>query len=471
MPTKPKLSRAAAGLLAGLGLLAGCAKPAPEFENLVLVMVDTLRSDHLPSYGYGRDTARLLGELAREGVQVQGLAASSWNKASIGTLLTGLHPQRHQAITRADSLPSTVAYLPALLDGAGFTTAAYVGNRNAGKHFGFDRGFDHFYQFRPAAKVDGRKVTERSLALAAKLQKPFFLYVHYVDPHDPYRPRKAWFGAKPGAEVVQPLSLAATGQPPTAEQLAALRDAYDGEIRELDDDLRRLVQGLGDKGLLEKTLVVVTSDHGEEFGEHGGLTHGSTLYEEMVRVPLILWSRQGLEPRTSAARFHQVDFAPSLLAALGVVPPKGDPPPFDGADRWQTLVSGTLPAAEPAFFHLDLDRKAMLALRRGDQKLVHGADAPHDRLFDLAADPGERQATGEGPAVAGLRQELLRHHNALGIAAAKREVKSLGEEDRKGLAALGYLALDTPEKELAHRRMPRKLDRDAGFAAKTNAPP
>ncbi|HEX2224774.1 MAG TPA: sulfatase-like hydrolase/transferase, partial [Thermoanaerobaculia bacterium] len=166
--------------------LTGCGGRAPRFDNLVVVMVDTLRSDHLPSYGYERDTAPYLTRLADEGIQLQGYAVTSWTKPSVASLLTGLHPQRHQAISRSDRLPPEAPYLPEILAGEGMRTAAYIGNLNAGRKWGFDRGFHSFDQANGARKMDGSRVTTRALDLARGLQPPYFLFVHYVDPHDPY---------------------------------------------------------------------------------------------------------------------------------------------------------------------------------------------------------------------------------------------------------------------------------------------
>lgn len=459
------------GALLWLGLVTGsCTPEPPHFQNLVLVMVDTLRSDHLPCYGYPRDTAPHLCQLAAEGWQLDAYPTSSWTKPSVASLLTGLQPQRHQAIGRADSLPATVPYLPEELARAGFDTAAYVGNRNIGRKFGFDRGFRRFEMTRATGKVDGRRVTDETLALLPDLKSRFFLYVHYVDPHDPYRPEEPW--REPGAALdrrpyVQPQRLRSGEDPMEEDTIPRLIDQYDGEIREVDEEIRQLLAALGDAGLLEGTLVVVTSDHGEEFGEHGGLTHGTTLYEELLRVPLVFWTRGGLPPAPKDRSFYQLDFRATLLEALGVSEggdPAGDE---EGTSRWRALARGAdLGSGEDRFFHLDLDTRGAIALERWPTKLIHDAHAPHDRLFDLRDDPVELSpATTATPELEELRRRLVNHHNRETALAAERRRETVDDETRRGLAALGYLQLDTPQEELEERTLPERIDRDHGLAA------
>jgi arylsulfatase A-like enzyme len=451
-------------------LLTACGEPPPpRFDNLIIVMIDTLRSDHLASYGYERDTAPFLGELAAEGIQLQGYAASSWTRSSIATLLTGLHPQRHQTTGRRDSLPAGVAYLPELLAQAGFTTAGYAGNMNASGKWGFRRGFASWRQCSPQGKVPARRVTREAMEMLPTLKPPFLLYVHYVDPHDPYRPEVPW-GTNDSEErppYVQPQPLRAAGPPPWDPQdIARMVDQYDGEIREMDREIRRLFEALRERGLLKKTLVVVTADHGEEFAEHGGLTHGVTLYEEVLRVPFLLWSSRGLPHYASEAPFHQVDFLPTVLEALGLG--RRIPPRLDGVSRWREVITGASPTPGDLFFHLDLSGRGALALHRPPQKLIHRNAAPHDLLFDLESDPGEAQpldpATEEAADFT-LKRDLLRHHNRLGTLAARRELAAMDDESRHALAALGYLALSTSDEELAARAVPRLLDRERGLAA------
>ena len=424
------LVRSTAGILLAAALV-GCSPEPPHFENLVVILVDTLRADHLPCYGYDRDTAPHLCRLAAEGWQLDASPTSSWTKPSVASLLTGVSPQRHQAIGRADSLPVGLPYLPAELAAAGFDTAAYVGNRNVGRKFGFDRGFRRFEMTRATGKVDGRRVTDEALALLPELEQPFFFYVHYVDPHDPYRPAQAWHdpGTPPDPRpYVQPQRLRSGEEPMKADTLSRLIDQYDGEIREVDTEIDRLLGALGDRGLLDRTLVVVTSDHGEEFGEHGGLTHGTTLYQELLTVPLIFWTPGGLPAVASRRSFYQLDFRATVLEALGVSAP---PPESDeGVSRWRELRrGGDLGRSEDRFFHLDLDGRGSVALEHGPAKLILDVAAPHDRLFDLADDPGEQHPeTTATPELEELRRRLATHHNRETARAAERRRETLDDD-------------------------------------------
>lgn len=442
-------------------LLAGCEGPPPKFDNLVVVMVDTLRSDHLPGYGYERDTAPYLARLGDEGIQLQGYAVTSWTKPSVASLLTGLHPQRHQAISRSDRLPPEAPYLPEILSNRGFRTAAYIGNLNAGRKWGFDRGFQSYDQANGARKMDGFRVTNRALDLARGLQPPYFFFVHYVDPHDPYRPRRPW-GAegRPAQGYFQPRALQGRAEPVTPEEMQQLRDQYDGEILEVDQEIERLLRELRNRGLLERTLVVVTADHGEEFGEHGGLTHGRTLHEEMLQVPFILWSEEGLPHRRSEEAFYQLDFAPTMLEALGHPVPDG----MDGLPRWRETVNGRGQGDRDLFFHLDLEGNGILALTSSRLKLLHANRPPFNRLTDLARDPRESgEPLADPEAQRRLFERLIGHHNALAGKALERRTTDLDPSLRRNLAALGYLQVDTPQHELEARAIPPRLSPRIGL--------
>lgn len=448
--------RGLAVVLLALGA-SGCG-PRPAFDNLVVIVVDALRSDHLPSYGYARDTAPYLTRLAGEGIQLQGYSVSSWTKPSVASLLTGLAPQRHQAISRSDHLPAAAPYLPELLRKAGFDTAAYVANLNVGREWSFDRGYRVFLQPNGTQKVDGQRVTGSLLAGTRDLERRFFLYVHYVDPHDPYVPRKPWAGGR----YVQPRQIERGRFPMDDATLQQLRDQYDGEIAEVDREIEHLLAELRKRGLLKRTLVVVTADHGEEFGEHGGLTHGHTLYEEVLRVPFLLWSENGLPRSNSGNHFYQLDFLPTMLAALGEKVPEK----LDGRSSWPEILESR-PVARPLYFHLDLDRQGALAVLDFPRKLIHGVQEPVNRLYDLDSDPGERSPqTDSGGA---LLTELLRQHNRGGRQAFERRTGDVHGKLRESLAALGYLRSETPDAELRERVIPPRLDPERGLLSASAA--
>jgi arylsulfatase A-like enzyme len=433
------------------------------FRNLIVVMIDTLRADHLPSYGYHRDTAPHLARMASEGIQLDGYPASSWTKPSVATLMTGHSPQRHQAIGRTDVLPEDVPYLPAWLDDRGFLTVAYVGNRNAGRKWGFGRGYDRFRQNRPAGKPDGLEINERTLNMMQGVEPPYLLYVHYVDPHDPYEPAHPWGVEDPHDHPwIQPRRLERAQSTATEADFEAMRDQYDGEIAEVDAAIEQLLAELGARGLLEDTLVVVTSDHGEEFGEHGGMTHGQTLYEEVLHVPLILWAEARLSPCADSRPFHQIDLAPTLLVALGFDPPEG----VEGRNRWPELADCRIEGdSEPLFFHLDLDERGALAVRRETAKVIVSAETESEPLrgqrFDLENDPEELAPSPLDASSETLLDRLLRHHEREGARAFGRTEGVLvrDSEDWRALAALGYVDESETEDELGRRVLPSSIER------------
>jgi arylsulfatase A-like enzyme len=470
-------ARAAFGVLAA-ALLSSCGTPRPEpprFTNLVLIVIDTLRSDHLASYGYDRPTAPFLDRLAEEGIRLQGMAASSWTKPSVATLLTGVYPQRHGANTRADKLPASVPFLPEILQGRGFSTVGYTANWFTGPSFGFDRGFDTFLEVWPPEplreqmyrnpaspdKPHATWATDSALELARSLQPPFFLSVHYLDPHDPYTPAAAWGEETAAADgFVQPAELdpRATNEGQTRQ----LIDQYDAVIREVDDEIARLFEGLRRAGLLEETLWVVTSDHGEEFLDHGNLTHGKTLFEEVLRVPLLFWSSSGLEPQTVGTRFHHVDFLPTVLQALGLEVPEV----LDGVGRWSAVSVGAPPQFEESLHHLDLDATAALAMSSPPWKLIHqkragareGEASATNLLFHLDSDPAERVHREDHSAIReSLLRELISRHNGFPGPMEPVESVHFDETMRRDLAGLGYLDTSTPQDDLERRNIPDRL--------------
>ncbi|MEM7581805.1 MAG: sulfatase [Acidobacteriota bacterium] len=432
-------------------LALGCQKavePTPraevrDFENLLVIMIDTLRSDHLPSYGYERPTAPFLSQMASEGIQLQGYAASSWTRSSVATLLTGLYPQRHQAIGRNDKLPDAVPYLPELLAEHGFHNLAFVTNGNVSQQFGFDRGYSGFEERFHFGKPEARQIADEVLARSGELRSPFYLYIHLIDPHDPYVPKQAWQrpDADP-ADFIQPGAIKSGEIPLDDHAVSWMIDQYDAEILEMDRAIQKMIEGLEAAGVLDSTLVVVTADHGEEFGERGGVGHGTTLHEEVIRVPYVLWASDGLPVYQSASAFHQVDFLPTTLEALGVAAPPG----LDGASLWAALQDPGYRSPDERLFHLEIDGHQALAMMTPQFKVIRRQQEPQELAYDLARNPdeltGEANSELDAEQAKALRRRMVRLDRQLKKRRFKGETTEATGVVRQQLAALGYLGGD-----------------------------
>ena len=341
-------------------------------------------------------------------------------------------------------------YLPEILAQADYSTAAYVANVNVGRKLGFARGYEQFGQVRGSHKLDAAQVNNRAIGFLDGLQEPYFLYVHYVDPHDPYEPEMAWGESEPEARL-QPRPLLRERERLTSAETGQLIDQYDGEILETDRAIEQLLQELEARSLLDETLVVVTSDHGEEFGEHGRYMHGRSLYQEVIRVPLIFWSPD-FEFTTELEQMHHIDVARTLLDAVGIAEPS-----VGGNSRWQEL-HGSAIKPSPYFFHLDLDGVGALATLDGAQKLIHENRGPELLVYDLDHDPQETspqvfKISDRPPLLA----ELFRHHNAEAERAADSARGEIDSETLEALAALGYLESGSEAPLPEGRSVPAKL--------------
>jgi arylsulfatase A-like enzyme len=452
--------------------IVGCGKPPPKAKNIVLVVIDTLRQDRVSAYGYPRLQTPFLDELAANGARADGLSPTSWTKPAVATILTGLHPLRHQLAAGGDVLPTEALTLAELLKAEGYSTMALSTNGLVSRGWGFGRGFDVFLaswlmgcdRFAPSAQVN-----EDLLPRLAELHPPFFLYVHYLDPHQPYDPPATWDGQPLPTELAALAPLKEGELLPDRGEvqsgvLAAASELYDGEVRANDDSLRDLVLRLRELGLDRETLLVVTSDHGEEFFEHGRPGHGKSLYEEVTRVPLVLHAPGVVPAGTKLPTVGLADLVPTVLDLLGIHPRLPEGYRFDGRS-WaaelragRELADGT--AGSPGeLLYLESEADAGLAYYSGGDKLLIGRNPYLKEFFDLESDPGERQnlvgrperRAAFGRAAAGLSErysELLR--TALGRRSTTSDSKLVQE-----LAALGYVKFFNTHS--ARRAFPRRL--------------
>jgi arylsulfatase len=398
-------------LLLPIGLAAAaCGGEAGRSDrppNVVVYLVDTLRKDHLSVYGYPRETSPRLAEFARDAVRFEtAYSPTSWTKPAVASLLTGLTPLRHGAISRSDRLDPGVRLLPQYLAPAGYHSAAFVTNPYVLPLWGFAEGFDEFVDVKGAGPVP--RADEVNEAVFRHLQEdraePFFLYLHTVDPHFPYEappPFDASF-PRPGPEEL------ASRNPRLAARarLASVVADYDGEIRFSDHEFGRLVDFLEARGLYRDALVVFTADHGEELRERGELGHGLGLFEEVVQVPLLVKfpgnAHAGRVVRTPA----------SLLDVL---------PTAEGMDLLELLRAeqGGEARSRPLFLDLDLmgvkDHRIVAAgVVWGGYKLLDSHEPRRRvRLFDLVRDPGEkRNAAPREPALTEHLRSVLAEHRS-----------------------------------------------------------
>ncbi len=292
-------------------------------KHLVFVSIDTLRSDRLGVYGHDRDTSPHLDALAQRGVVFeQAVSASHWTLPSHGTLFTGLHPHQHGAVDRPSRALAQVPTIATVLADAGFTTRASAAGIWVDEAHGFARGFERFETGRAPANLR----FERACDMLQDPGERLFLFVHSFQVHEPLDPPQAfdrWSGDGHERWRLPLTSTWLNGIEPSEQDLEHIRGLYDGEIAFTDHALGGFLACLDESGLAQDTLVVVTSDHGEAFMEHGTMGHGE-LYPEHLRVPLIMAHpvlHADAEPRVSVVA-PAVDVLPTILEILGVTAPE-----------------------------------------------------------------------------------------------------------------------------------------------------
>lgn len=435
---------AAAALLAAVAALpAACGRPRP--DSVLLVVVDTLRPDHLGAYGYERPTSPALDDWAAEGrLFERAYATSPWTLPSVASILTGLEPARHGAGgPRADTekrsftaLADGVGTLAEWLAADGWATAAIVNNPFLHEKFGVARGFES-WDYAVAGRTRSRRADEAVDAALTWLdgvgERPWLLVLHLFDPHLAYDAPAPYLGRFTGGEPPAERRRRPSWIRERVRQgdfdLAPLAGAYDEEILFVDGQLERLRRGLEERGLAGRTLVVLTSDHGEELGDHGGFEHGHTVYDELLRVPLVLIG-PGVEPGRSREPASLLDVAPTILEALGREVPRELP----GAS-----LLGPRPRARTLVAERTLYGEEEKAAIRWPWKLLWAPRSDEVRLFDLATDPGERaDVAAREPEVAARMKALLETLERVG-ARTQGGAAALDAETERELRSLGYV--------------------------------
>jgi len=390
-------------LLLFVVIWSGCGRDRSRL-NVIWITFDALRADHLGCYGYPLPTSLFIDSLAARGVRLDmAISQAPATKASVASMFTSLHPSIHKARAHGargrvgDVLPAGAATLAERFTAAGFLTAGFVANPHLQRNFGFDHGFEvcRYLSVGPVAKAD--KVLGNTLEWLRGeprvREENFFVYIHLMDTHFPYEPPRPHRGmfvnpALEGCQVVYTNGLPEI--PPTDDEMRYLRGLYDGALHFADDQLRIFVEGLERQGLLKNTLVIVVADHGDEFLDHGGLGHGSSLYSELIRVPAIFFCPERFPAgRVIRSPVSIVDLGVSLLSLSGI---EWDPRTVTGRDI-SGLLSGARDDPEDLSEALPVlsERSIQRAVISDGHKYIFRGNKPGngEKLFDLAGDHRE----------------------------------------------------------------------------------
>jgi arylsulfatase A-like enzyme len=434
--------------------------------NFIVISIDTLRAGNLGAYGYAAETSPFLDELARDSSVLfeYALTTSASTPQAHMSMFTGLYPSVHGITTGAENLPGRMITLTEILREAGYETGAVTEDGLVAPHYGFARGMSSFREnksadlFSPTGQVD--HTVEQSLGwLRRNSRKKFFLFVHTYQVHDPYSPPPAY--EKHFTPYLHEGRTYAYEELP--EHLRLMRE-YDREIRYTDEQLGLLLEGLRTLELDESTVVFVTSDHGEEFLEHGHYKHGAHLYDhEILRVPLIVWGPGTVRgPRRIETPVSLVDLMPTILDLAGL-PQVED---LQGISLAPSLTEDEAPprrdlfaeawggAVGPDFGAIPWKRPA-LAVRNARYKYImaaaDGPDGPRFELYDLVSDPRERKnIAGREPdpwpegrrKLLGYRAKSAKIQRALLGGVSMERAKGMIPIDRRReekLRAMGYI--------------------------------
>jgi arylsulfatase A-like enzyme/uncharacterized membrane protein YbhN (UPF0104 family) len=437
--------------------------------DVLFIVLDTLRADHLPVYGYNRIRTPHLDAFSRDAIRFEhAYVNSSWTRPSFASLLSGRLPSSHGVMAKNDALPDAVQTLPEVLKKAGWQTFGLATNYNVAPYFNFHQGFDDYRYLEPNFVLGADDISAKLLLvqflkqrietwrasrgrveagtayqdaavvnraifdwLADKPKEPWFMFVGYMDPHDPYfeHPYNGTGFAR------------AAHLKPDPVQAPRLKQLYDGEIAYWDDHFGKLIARLKAGGHYESMTIIVTSDHGEEFADHGGFWHGTTLYDEQLRVPLLIKLPQNQRGSSVVTHWVQsIDVMPTLLRQLGL--------PVPAAVQGGDLFEGT----ELVYAEENHEGNVLEAVRErrqaGAYKLIK-ANAGNPRglldteLYDVQKDPLEHTnlAKGDKPLAQHLNDTLSAASKIARHGAVRRTPVNVehDQDATEKLRALGYV--------------------------------
>jgi arylsulfatase A-like enzyme len=455
--------------LATIAWIAG-APDRPRRPDIIVLVIDTLRADRLAHHGNTANLTPFLDSLAdRSNFVPYAYAQAPWTSPSVASLFTSRYQSQHGIVILNSVLSASEITIAETLQSAGYATACYSANGLLSKYFGYDQGFDvHKAQLNMEKNAPTRRASElveRAMAWLDRVagthgeRPPVFLYFQFMETHAPYAPPKEFLdrirGDKPPLDVGI-LNEAAVGTVPPSDEMARdIEDVYDATVIEIDVELRKLFAKLDERGMLEDSLVVVTADHGDEFHDHGGMSHNHTLYNELLHVPLLVRTPGQSSGNVVSRVVGLVDVAPTILELAGIA----RPPTFEG----RSFAADLEPQDVRSWAGRFLDRlfddgpepfaysERVNALSQEEPPTSHarsliGATSKviesmggTRTFYDLAADPREQRpnALPERDREK-LVAALERMHEHVSRTAPHGERHELDEQQKEALRALGY---------------------------------
>jgi len=467
---------------AGYASLAALPSKAAQYHepakgpNVILIAADALRADYLKLYSQEAETSTPgLEALANDGILFRHhVSQASWTKPSFATIFSGLYASSHTATSKMAMLPDSVNTFPEILQGGGYYTKGFSNNGNIASSFNFNQGFSDYvdphvrlyfdagasasdlsmYQIlRRARHIAMSKISEKMdvedfyqpaenvtrdalswLDNKRPSDRPFFLFLHYMDTHDPFMDH-----TQPGVGYAR----VRMQNPDPEKYLVPMKRAYNSEIDYMDRHLAALFEGLKTRGLYDNSVIVFTSDHGEEFYDHDGWWHGQTLFDEVILVPMIvkLPGQQGAGVVNDGLSRH-IDIAPTLLSLAGLTP-AGEMPGLSLLNANGTLANGHVTFV---YAENDFENNVIETVRTRDAKVIrenpeNARKLPPRQFYDLANDPKEKHnragMSDAREAELGQLIEQMRQY-VQGAAAEPTMAAELSQEEKDQLEAIGY---------------------------------
>ena len=403
---------------AGLSCSGGSCAPPPAQPSFVWITIDTLRADHLGCYGYPRPTSPRIDDLAGRGILYENaISQAPWTLPSVASMLLGRYPRQiSESLAWSFSIETDAEPVAEVMRRGGYATAAFVHQPMVETASRLRRGFADACEF----EEDDRAAVDGALAwLAGAGERPFFLYVYLLAPHEPYDfhdGTTSEFADPERARAVRERTWTGswwTGEtkvvhPTTPEDIETVIGLYDGEVRYADALVGELVDALARSGLDRRTAVIVTADHGEELNDHGGWEHGHSLFDELIRVPLVYVPPGGpAAGRWVAGPVELVDLAPTVVSAAGIEPPDS----FAGSALPEQDDPADAKVAQSGYV---VKNPGLRAVRTADLKYIDDPRRGTEQVYDLNRDPGERTpVSADSPRIAEGRALAARIDGAI----------------------------------------------------------